>query len=268
MSDTSPQASTAGHGPNPVPDRLPKTHKAITEGGSALTRYQDVMVGSRSLWRLFLFELCSWASIVPGALGLALRSMLFKRILGSCGKGVVFGRNVSLLHPQRIHLGNRVVISDGCVLDARDPSTDNAISIGDDAILSHGVIISAKNAKIAVGDRCGLAMACVIQAVAGDDVTIEDDVVVGPMSYIAGGCNYNTARLDVPIAQQGSKPMGPTRVGPGCWLGSDVHILGGVTLGEHSIVGAGAVVTKPTDAFGVSGGVPAKKIGSRRPEDA
>ena len=42
-----------------------------------------------------------------GALGLALRKMLYPRLLGSCGRNVVFGQNVVLRHPHKIHIGRQ-----------------------------------------------------------------------------------------------------------------------------------------------------------------
>lgn len=53
----------------------------------------------------------------------------------------------------------------------------------------------------------------------------------------------------------------PIRIGDNCWLGSNVVILPGVTLGEHVIVGAGAVVTKSFEEGNcVIAGNPARKI--------
>ena len=44
------------------------------------------------------------------------------------------------------------------------------------------------------------------------------------------------------------------------WLGLNVTICPGVTIGEYAVVGAGAVVTKDVPAYAVVGGVPAKVI--------
>lgn len=52
----------------------------------------------------------------------------------------------------------------------------------------------------------------------------------------------------------------PINIEEGVWLGSRCIILGGVTIGAHSVIGAGAVVTKDVPPFQVWGGVPAKFI--------
>ena len=51
--------------------------------------------------------------------GLVLRKRLYPWLLGSCGRNVVFGQNVVLRHPHKIHIGSNVVIDDNCLLDAK-----------------------------------------------------------------------------------------------------------------------------------------------------
>ncbi len=64
-----------------------------------------------------------------GALGLALRKALYPLLLGSCGRNVVFGQNVVLRHPHKIHIGSNVVVDDNCLLDAKGES-NRGIRIG------------------------------------------------------------------------------------------------------------------------------------------
>ena len=52
----------------------------------------------------------------------------------------------------------------------------------------------------------------------------------------------------------------PIVIGRNAWLGADVKILAGVTIGENAIVAAGAVVSKDVPANTIVGGVPAKEI--------
>src|SRR3990172_8845091 len=96
---------------------------------SALTKYQEIVVGKRGLWNMIKYELIitlfSW---VPGALGLALRQIFYPKIFASVGRGVAFGANVTIRHPNKIHIGNNVVIDDNCVLDAKG-ETNKGIEI-------------------------------------------------------------------------------------------------------------------------------------------
>nr|WP_143033346.1 DapH/DapD/GlmU-related protein [Prevotellamassilia timonensis] len=58
-------------------------------------------------------------------------------------------------------------------------------------------------------------------------------------------------------------PPGKVIIEDDCWIGFNVIILPGVTIGKGSIIGAGAVVTKSIPPYSVAGGVPAKVIKSR-----
>ena len=134
-----------------------KTQRAVTGGeGSVVRRYQDVVVGRRSLSTTLYFEFCMLFAWAPGALGLLLRKLLWPRLFRACGRGVQFGAGIVLRHPNRIRLGDRVVISERCTLDARNPVLDEAIVIGDDVILAEGVILQTKGGTIRIGDRVGI----------------------------------------------------------------------------------------------------------------
>jgi len=80
---------------------------------SALAKYRDLVVGRGGFFALLKFELitCLFGSM-PGALGLLMRKIFFKKLLGKCGRGVVFGRGVVLRHPHKISIGSNVVIDD------------------------------------------------------------------------------------------------------------------------------------------------------------
>ena len=53
-------------------------------------------------------------------------------------------------------------------------------------------------------------------------------------------------------------------IGDGCWLGANVKVLDGVTIGDGVILGSGAVVNKDIPPFTVAVGVPAKVIKQRK----
>ena len=124
--------------------KINKTHKVITEKGSALAKYQNIIVGNDSIGYLCYFELCAWLGKVPGAAGIAMRKIFWPRLFGSCGKGVMFAERIVLRHPRKIHLGDNVILSEGCVLDARHDTDDRALVLEDDVMLSVNVMISCK----------------------------------------------------------------------------------------------------------------------------
>lgn len=237
-----------------------RSHSKVTSGGSVLLRYQDVVIGSKSISKLIYFEICIWLSKIPGAIGLFLRKIFWPRLFGSCGKAVFFGDSITLRHPNRIFLGNRVVISDGCILDARNPDKEKVIVIDDDVILSNNVTIQCKDGCIKIGSHSGINTQTIIQSLGENPVVIGTDVFIGQMCFISGGGNYNTDKLDTPIWRQGHRNGKGVILENDIWLGANVTILDGVKIGSQSIVAAGAVVTKSLDEKSVSAGVPAKTI--------
>lgn len=243
----------------------PKTlhGQLIDERTSALNRYRDIVLGRGSLWSLIRYELIMLlVAPLPGAPGLALRRLLFPRILGSAGRQVIFGRNITIRHGAKIRLGDRVVVDDNAVLDAK--GTANAgIEIGADTIISRNCILSCKGGSIRIGRNVSMGINSLVHAVAGSDVVVGDDAAIAAFTYLIGGGNYRTERLDVPFKEQGDYSRGGVVVEEGVWIGSHVQVLDGVSIGRHSILAAGAVVHRDVPEYSVAGGVPARVIRSR-----
>ncbi len=240
-----------------------KTHAAVTGSGSALRRYQDTIVGSRSLGYLLYFEFCAWLALIPGAAGLFLRRLFWPRLFLACGRGCAFGWGIVLRQPGRIALGERVVLSDGCLLDARHGSLAPALIIGDDCTLSNQVTISCKEGSVTVGARVGIGEKCLLQSAHHNPIAVEDDAVIGPMCYLVGGGDYELGDPAAVIGRQPIKRQGEVRIGAGAWLGGRVTVLDGVAMGPGSIAAAGAVVTRDVPAGAVCMGVPAVVKGRR-----
>ena len=245
-------------------DSVKKTHKAITGKGSALTKYQDVIVGSRSLLFLFYYEWCAWLGVIPGSLGMLLRQVFWPRLFGSCGRKVAFAKGIVVRHPKRIHLGDSVVLSEGCILDGRHQDSDKAIMLGNDVILSNNVVLSCKNGSISIGDSTGINTGTIIQSTNSCPVSIGTDGIIGQMSFVVGGGNYNIDQLDTPIRLQGIKNDGGVTIDNNVWLGARVTVLGGVQIGAGSVVSASAVMTKSIPPNSIAKGIPAEVTGSRK----
>ncbi|RZF55635.1 CatB-related O-acetyltransferase [Acinetobacter halotolerans] len=62
-------------------------------------------------------------------------------------------------------------------------------------------------------------------------------------------------------------PAGDTVIADGCWIGSRAMIMQGVKLGEGAVIATGAVVTQDVPAYAIVGGVPAKLINYRFPQE-
>ncbi len=86
--------------------------------------------------------------------------------------------------------------------------------------------------KVVVGDR--VTVKCGVQL--WDGVTLEDDVFVGP--------NVTFTNDQQPRSRNGAAQLLPTLVKKGASIGANATILPGLIIGEGSMIGAGAVVTK------------------------
>jgi acetyltransferase-like isoleucine patch superfamily enzyme len=90
-------------------------------------------------------------------------------------------------------------------------------------------------------------------------------VEIGAHCMLANGCFVTDAnhRFDDPVRPvpwQGFDSKGPTRIGDNVWLGANVVVTSGVTIGERSVIGANSVVTQDIPAFSVAAGAPAKVL--------
>ncbi len=96
-------------------------------------------------------------------------------------------------------------------------------------------------------------------------VKFGDYVLIGPNVVITSSQHKYDIK-GVPILFQGHE-LQPVVIGNDVWIGANVVILPGVTVGDGTIIGAGAIVTDDTDPYSIVGGVPAQKIGERTPPD-
>ena len=92
-----------------------------------------------------------------------------------------------------------------------------------------------------------------------------DYVLIGPNVVITSSQHRYDIK-GVPILFQGHETK-PVAIGNDVWIGANAVILPGVTVGDGTIIGAGAIVTSDTDPYSIIGGVPARKIGERTRPD-
>jgi len=123
--------------------------------------------------------------------------------------------------------------------------------LGEDCNICDHVFIEN---QVSVGDR--VTIKCGVQL--WDGVSIESDVFVGP--------NVTFTNDPMPRSRQHLAQYPKTLLRHGCSIGANATLLPGITIGQHAMVGAGAVVTRNVPPYAVVVGNPARII--RYVEDA
>ena len=154
---------------------------------------------------------------------------------------------IRLLGAQDIAIGSRTYIgSDSwlCTLFIRNESFHRSV----EPILK-------------IGNNVSISGHCTISAV--ERVTIEDNVLIARYAYIA---DHTHAYSDpsIPIKDQGVTKISPVLIKNGAWLGQNVIICPGVTIGKNSVVAANSIVRQDVPDFTVVAGSPAKAIKSTK----
>ena len=108
--------------------------------------------------------------------------------------------------------------------------------------------------NIEVGENFFMNFNCVI--LDGAKVTFGDNVFVAP------GCGFYTAGhpLDAETRNKGLEYALPIRVGNNVWIGGNVIVLPGVSIGDNCIIGAGSVVTRDIPSGTVAAGNPCRVL--------
>ena len=127
-------------------------------------------------------------------------------------------------------------------------------SLGDYSIVESYSCINNAVGDVIIGDhtRVGLHNTVIGPVTIGNHVNLAQGITVTAL-------NHNFAEKGLRIDEQGVSTT-PVTIGDDIWIGANAVILPGVTIGNHSVVAAGAVVTKDVPPHTLVAGVPAKTI--------
>jgi len=113
---------------------------------------------------------------------------------------------------------------------------DARVRIGEGTFLNIGVMVAAQE-LVAIGAHCMLANNCFVT-----------------------DANHRFDDPHKPITWQGFTTKGPTQIGDNVWLGANVVVTSGVTIGERCVIGANSVVTEDVPPFSIAAGAPARVL--------
>jgi acetyltransferase-like isoleucine patch superfamily enzyme len=234
----------------------------IEKKGSFFSKYSTLFLGEKGFFPFLRYECVTLLfSGTPGALGFFLRKVFYPSLFKKVGKGVVFGRNITVRHPKKISIGDNTFIDDIVVLDAKGEE-NQGITIGANVYIGRNTILSCKEGSIFLEDYCNISANCMLLS--------ETEIRLGLYCFLAGQCylvaggNHAFDDISVPIMFQPSYSKGGITVGEDVWLGAGVIVLDGANVGKGTIVGAGAVVTESLPEYCIAVGSPAQKIRDRK----
>ncbi len=191
----------------------------------------------------------------------------WRRLFFSASKGLVLvGRRVTIRSAHKLSVGKNFLIEEGAELNCnalRGMHFGNRVTIGKYAIVRPSNIYGgAVGEGMSIGDNSNIGPYSYIGC--SGKITIGNNVMMGPrVSMFAE--NHNYSDTSIPMKEQGVS-LSEIVVNNDCWIASNATILAGVTIGEGSIIAAGAVVTKDIPPYSIVAGNPAKVIKSRKVE--
>jgi acetyltransferase-like isoleucine patch superfamily enzyme len=229
-----------------------------------MRRYVKRVTGGHS-WARFVWQgtVLTLLTGFPTVLGSVLRRQAYGSVLGSVGKGCFIEKGVRWQVPRRVFLGQRVMVGEGCFVDAN--ALSSRIELQDDVWLSRDCyLVAGRDVEIMVEPQTYIGHRCLFYGHGGIHIG-RDALLANDVQLICG--NHTFARRDLPIRAQPTEER-PIVIQNDVWLGASAIVLGGVTVGRGSVVAAGAVVTRSLPPYSIARGVPAQIVGVRGEEPA
>ena len=158
---------------------------------------------------------------------------------------------IRLLAPLYQHRGKHSVIHHSARMDT---PPYRLFSLGDYSVIESFACINNAVGDVIIGDhtRIGLHNTIIGPVEIGNNVNLAQGITVTAL-------NHNFSDTKKRIDEQGVS-TNPVTIEDDVWVGANAVILPGVTIGEHCVVAAGAVVTKDVPPHSLVAGVPAKVI--------
>ena len=152
---------------------------------------------------------------------------------GAFARWPLHGNVLEALREGRLEIGSEVLLEPDVWITAPGEAR---VRIGAGSFLNLGVMVASEQ-LVEIGEHCMLANGCFVS-----------------------DANHRHDDPDTPITWQGFESKGPTRIADNCWLGANVVVTSGVSIGERCVIGANSVVTHDIAPFSIAVGLPAKTI--------
>lgn len=158
---------------------------------------------------------------------------------------------IRMLAPLYQHRGKHSVIHRSVRMDT---PPYRKFSLGDYSVVESFACINNAVGDVTIGNhtRIGLHNTIIGPVTIGSHVNLAQGITITAL-------NHNFKDTEKRIDEQGIS-TNPVTIGNDIWIGANAVVLPGVIIGDHSVVAAGAVVTKDVPSHSLVAGVPAKVI--------
>lgn len=133
-------------------------------------------------------------------------------------------------------------------------------TVGERSIIEDFTCINNGMGDIVIGKNCMVGIGNILTG----PVTIGDNVILAQHVGVSG-LNHGYTDVHTPIRDQKCS-VAEVIIEDDCWIGTNVVITAGVTIGKHSVVAGGSVVTKNVPPYTIVAGNPAKIIKQYNPQ--
>ena len=226
---------------------------------SKFAMYKELFVGKPGFFSFLKYELITMFSGFPGAAGIFIRNVLYRKLFKKAGRGVSFGKSITVRNPNKITIGNNVIIDENVMLDAKGLDNEGII-IKDGVFIGRNTIISCKDGDIILNNGVDIGFNCEVYS--NSRIEIGENTLIAAYTYVIGGGHLATEQ-DTLFKDQGKHGRGIT-IGKNAWLGAKSIVMDGCSIGSNTIIGAGAIVTKDIPSYSIAVGVPAEVTRDRK----
>lgn len=234
--------------------KLVATQRTVTSIVTACVAFAQAIVWGLS--KLPILD--TWLEILArvyrrNSFGFFLRGAYYKAKIGQMGKDVIVDQHVEIWGVSNVSIGK------GCHLDMY-------------ARLAAGEGSHGQHGRIEIGDHVHIGPQCQLAGRGGITIGSYTAITAGTKIFSASNVGENPDNLRDLLPMSHAAPLNrqqiyeaPVKIGHHAFIGLNVCILPGVTIGNGAIVNSGTVVTRNVPDYGIVSGNPAKITGYRTP---
>ena len=136
----------------------------------------------------------------------------------------------------------------------------NNFVLGDNSTIEDFCTINNGVGDVLIGDRCRIGMSNVLIG----PITIGNDTILA-QNIVMSGLNHGYEDITIPPHDQ-KVTKNKIVIEDEVWIGANCVVVAGVTIGKHSVIAAGSIVTKSVPPYSVVVGNPGKVIKQYNPQ--